>query len=80
MKVKDPTSTAKGKIKIEQLIGDDLHRKSGKWYKKARVIDRENDKYLETVTYPETGEVIHHCEEPLSDHFGHGSVMTPPEA
>jgi hypothetical protein len=26
------------------------------------------------VTDRETGEVIHHSEEPLSDHFGHGSA------
>ena len=77
MKVKDPTSTTRGKITIEQLCGDDLHRKSGKWYKKVRVIDRENNRYLETVTDPETGEVIHHCEEPLSDHFGHGTAKAP---
>jgi hypothetical protein len=78
MKVKDPTLRGKGKIKIEQLVGDDLHRTSGKWYKKIRVIDRENDRYLETVTDPETGEVVHHCEEPLSEHFGHGSDKKPP--
>ena len=76
-KVKDPTFTGKGKIKIEQLVGDDLHRGSGKWYKKIRVIDRESNKYLETVTDPETGEVVHHCEESLSDHFGHGSAKKP---
>ena len=30
LKIKDPTYTGKSKIKIEQLVGDDLHRKSGK--------------------------------------------------
>jgi|TARA_B110001450_G_C17324859_1_gene360958 hypothetical protein len=32
------------------------------------------DEYKEKVTDRETGEVIHHSEEPLSDHFGHGSA------
>ena len=77
LKVKDSRFTGKAKIRSEQLIGDDLHRDSGKFYKKVRVIDRENDKYLEMVSDPETGEVIHHCEEPLRDHFGHGSAKKP---
>ena len=78
MKVKDPSFNGKGRIKIERLEGDDLHRKSGRWNKKVRVIDRENDRYVETVTDPVTGEVIHHCEGRLSDHSGHGSDRRPP--
>lgn len=41
---------------------------------KQRVIDRDNDHYFEKVTDYETGEVIHHCEEPLSQHQGHGDA------
>ena len=77
MKLKDPTRSGKQKIKIEQLVGDDLHRDSGKWHKKVRVIDRENDRYFEKITDRETGDVIHHCDEPLSKHFGHGSAKKP---
>jgi len=79
VKAKDATKTGKQKIRIEQLIGDDQHRKSGKWYKKVRVIDRENDRYLEEVVDPDTGEMIHRCEEPLSQHHGHGSAKSKPE-
>lgn len=39
-----------------------------------RVIDRDNDRYVEKVTDFETGEVIHYKEEPLSEHRGHGSA------
>lgn len=39
----------------------------------ARVMDRDGDRYVETVTMRETGEVIHHCDELLSEHIGHGS-------
>jgi DNA-directed RNA polymerase subunit RPC12/RpoP len=41
-----------------------------------RLIDRDRDFYRETVTDYETGEIIHHCEEPLSQHQGHGSAKT----
>ena len=73
-KVKDITKMGKDKLRKDFFTGDDLHRKSGKWYKKDRCIDKENDQYKETVVDPETGEVIHHCEEPLSEHHGHGSA------
>ena len=79
MKAKDATLSGKKKIRIEQLVGDDLHQKSGKWYKKVRVIDRENDRYFEEVVDPETGAIIHRCDEPLSEHFGHGSARLPRE-
>ena len=55
------------------FAGDDLRKSDNKWMKKERVIDKDNDHYREIVTDPETGEVIHECEEKLSDHFGHGS-------
>ena len=59
---------------MEQRFGDSLHRNSGKWMKLRRVIDRDNDWYEETVINPETGNVIHDCNEPLSAHRGHGSA------
>ncbi len=59
---------------LESISGDDLHRKSGKWVSLERVIDRENDRYKETVTDPATGEIIHQCQESLSQHQGHGSA------
>jgi hypothetical protein len=40
----------------------------------TRVMDRDTDRYVETVTMRETGEVVHHCDEPLSEHQGHGSA------
>jgi len=41
---------------------------------RARVIDRDNDSYFEKITDYETGEIIHHCEELLSQHQNHGSA------
>ncbi len=72
-KVKDVNFNSKKNPRYEFFEGDDLRKSDGKWMSKSRVIDKYNDKYLEKVTDPETGDVVHHCEEPLSDHFGHGS-------
>ena len=58
----------------EQISGDDYSHKNKKWIKKERVIDREKDYYFEKITDPETGDVLHYCEEPLSSHRGHGTA------
>lgn len=63
-----------GKPYAESVCGADLHRKSGKWMHLERVIDREKDVYKEVVKDPETGAVVHECEEPLSKHQGHGTA------
>ena len=39
-----------------------------------RTVDRDGNWYRETFLDPETGEVLHHCEEPLTEHRGHGSA------
>ena len=41
-----------------------------------RIIDREADRYIERVTAIDTGELVHECDEPLSQHRGHGSDET----
>jgi hypothetical protein len=38
-----------------------------------RTFDRDKDRYQETVTLRDSGETIHSCDEPLSQHLGHGS-------
>ena len=73
-KAKDDSYRSKEKIRKDFFSGDDLHHKSGKWYKRERVIDKDNHSYKEIVSDPTTGKVIHHCEESLSDHQGHGSA------
>lgn len=63
-----------GRVFLESKFGDDLHRKTGQWNHLERVINRKDDQYKEVISNPRTGEVIHQCEEPLSQHFGHGSA------
>jgi hypothetical protein len=69
---------SRGKPFIEQTVGSNLHRKTGIWMKLERVIDRARDWYRERVINPETGEGIHDCEEPLSQHQGHGTAKRRP--
>ncbi len=67
---------SKHRYVIEFETGDDLHKNSGKWMDKVRLIDRRNDDYHEVITDPETGEKVHECHEPLSKHHGHGSAKS----
>lgn len=59
---------------IEDLAGPDHSRSREKFVHRERVIDRDNDRYFEKITDYDSGEVIHHCEEPLSRHQGHGNA------
>src|SRR5262245_17457228 len=65
---------ASGRPFYEGKSGADLHRATGQWMERDLVIDRENDRYVERVVDPNTGEVVHICEEPLSKHQGHGTA------
>ena len=72
----------KGKVKEKGVkrpvkefkIGNDLHRKSGKRYHREMYINRRGNHYKEVVKDKTTGKIIHKCEEPLSEHRGHGSA------
>lgn len=77
-KLKDPNLPSKKKTRVEWLTGSEWSKKLRKIVHKDRLIDRKNDRYKETVVAPDTKEVIHHCDEPLSQHTGHGSAKKPP--
>ncbi len=59
---------------IETIIGFNKSKSLEKLVNLERTIDRENNLYFELITDYESGEVIHRCEEPLSEHVGHGSA------
>lgn len=44
----------------------------GVWRERQRVVDRENNRYVERVTDPD-GTVIRDVDEPLDQHLHHGS-------
>lgn len=74
VKAKNITMPAKMNPRVDIFAGDDLRKSDNKWMTKERVIDKDKDLYKEVVKDPTTGEIVHHNEEPLSKHFGHGSA------
>lgn len=60
----------------ESVAGDDLYRATGKWNELTREIDRQNDTYKEIIVDPQSGEVIRHIEEPLTEHTKRGSAKS----
>lgn len=74
IKTKIVTMPSKKNPRLDIFTGDDLRKSDNKWMTKERIIDKDKDLYKETVIDPSTGEVVHHNEEPLSKHFGHGSA------
>lgn len=69
--VKDPN---KKKPTYEMFSIKDWSTRFRKWMNKLRIIDRDNDLYVEKITDPETNEIIHHTNEKLSGHTNHGSA------
>jgi len=51
-----------------------VQRTTGITMRLERFFDRISDWYQERVTNPKTGELVHSCDEPLSQHQGHGSA------
>jgi len=74
LKLKADAFPSKAKLRMHIQQGDELHRKSGTWMKKERVIDKDSNSYKEVIIDPATNEVVRHCEEPLSDHVNRGSA------
>lgn len=72
-KIKDPAFNSKHNPRREFKSGDVLSA-DGKCRHHERLIDKENDKYVEVVKDRATGEVVHQCKEPLTAHRGHGSA------
>ena len=70
-------SGGKGKPIYEWFGGGQWSVRFQKFMHKIRIIDRRNGLYLEEVKDPDTGETVHHCAEPLSEHQKHGSDKKP---
>ena len=71
--VKDKTFPSKHNRRVRFMTGDELS-KNGKWIKLTRTENKDIDEYLEKVVDPETGKIIHECQEPLHQHRDHGSA------
>ncbi len=74
LKGKNIRLTGKKKIVLETFAGSDLEQTTGKWHEKYRLVDRRANRYRELVVDRNTGDWVHICDEPLSEHHGHGSA------
>ena len=82
-RIKGKTGDKIGKNKrpsLEFISGDDLSRSLQKYVYRDYQVDRRNDNYYEIVRDKETGGIIHECNEPLSEHYGHGSAKSKKES
>ena len=57
-------------------VGASYSTSRKRWMDLRRLVDRNGGVYRETVTDPQTGKIVHHCDEPLSRHRDHGSAKT----
>lgn len=73
-KLRNDALPSKKKTRIELFTGAELRKSDGKWMDKVRLINKIDDRYLEHVVDPETGAVVHHTEESVREHQGHGSA------
>ena len=79
-RVKDPNLSSRKNPRVKFQEGDSYWRDGKRWVKRNMRVDRDQDLYQEVVIDPETGTIIHKCEEPLSQHRGHGSAKCAPSS
>lgn len=73
-RIKDPTFNSKKNPRVKFKVGASYSRARKKWMHREMYVDKRQDQYREVVSDPDTGEVIHQCEEPLSKHQSHGDA------
>jgi len=71
---KDPSRKSKDKLRSDTFTGYEFSHSKQKMISKVRVIDKDHDYYFEEVVDPVTKEVLHTCDEKLSEHRGYGSA------
>ena len=74
LKEKHKESWLRKKNALEFIVGDELSVSLNKWVYKNRTIDSVNNNYQELVIDLNIGNVIHQCDEPLSEHYGQGTA------
>jgi hypothetical protein len=63
-----------GKPWLTTMSEPSWSRDREKWVHRQKTENRRDDRYAEVVWDPDTGEIVHQCDEPLSAHRGHGSA------
>ena len=64
----------KAKPLLHETSGASHSTQLGRWLWRNVEIDRVRNYYREIVLDPESGVVLHYCEEPLSSHRSRGSA------
>lgn len=75
---RDPTRPSDKKLRQDDFQGSEWSHRLGKMVRKERGINKDTNTYYELVVDMESGDVLHYCEEPLSNHFGHGTAKKKP--
>jgi hypothetical protein len=73
-KAKRPSLPSAKKLRSDSYSGVEPSHKHGKLVRVQRIIDKDNDLYFERISDLESGETLHECKEPLSEHTGRGSA------
>jgi hypothetical protein len=73
-KAKRPSLPSAKKLRFDTYSGVEHSHKFGKLVRVHRTIDKDNDRYMEKVIDMQTGEILHECDEPLSQHTNHGTA------
>lgn len=74
MKVKNHSLPSAKKLRVHMQSGQQFSVRLDRYVDKDRILDKENNRYLEKVTDPLTGDVLRNCDESLAEHQGHGSA------
>ena len=71
-RIKDPRYSSKRNPRVISKVGASYSHGENKWMHREMRVDKNQGRYREVISDPETGEIIRECEEPLSKHRGHG--------
>ena len=74
VKLKRPSLPSAKKLRADTYSGVEPSHKYGKLVRVHRTIDKDIDRYIEKVIDMQTGEILHECDEPLSEHINHGTA------
>jgi hypothetical protein len=74
VKAKNSALPSNKKLRFDTYSGIEPSHKFGKLVRVHRTIDRDNNRYIEKVIDLQSGEVLHECDEPLSDHINRGTA------
>ena len=74
VKVKRPSLPSDKKLRADTCSGVEYSHRYGKLVRVYRTIDKDNDRYTERVIDMQTGEILHECDELLSEHKNRGTA------